>query len=148
MRKHGSFFASLSLALIQRQPRRDVDAFVTYSYQLGLVFFCLSLLPIDLPLKIGAQVYRCTEFYLPSTTDTNDSEERRGVELRKRTVEYSSRIEPGWDVVHIARTNGMSSERRRKAALEGGEASRVRVWMQDLWSAHQRSPTRSGRDTE
>ncbi|KAJ7938518.1 hypothetical protein B0H13DRAFT_2261115 [Mycena leptocephala] len=40
MRKHGSFFfASLSLALIQRQPRRDVAAFVIYNYQLGLVLF-------------------------------------------------------------------------------------------------------------
>ncbi|KAJ7909969.1 hypothetical protein B0H13DRAFT_2272677 [Mycena leptocephala] len=64
------------------------------------------------------------KFSLPSTTDTNDSEEMRGVELRKRTIEYSSRIEPDRNPlsnVHIARTSGTSSERRRKAAPEGRE---------------------------
>ncbi|KAJ7830607.1 hypothetical protein B0H13DRAFT_2433540 [Mycena leptocephala] len=64
--------------------------------------------------------------------------------LACRTIEYSSRIEPGWDVVHITRTNGTSSERRRKAALEGREASRVRARMQDIWRAHQRE-IRQGR---
>ncbi|KAJ7821589.1 hypothetical protein B0H13DRAFT_2291673 [Mycena leptocephala] len=59
------------------------------------------------------------KFSLPSTTDTDDSEKMRGVELRKRLL-----------TVHIARTSGTSSERRRKAALEGREASRVRVRMQ------------------
>ncbi|KAJ7839315.1 hypothetical protein B0H13DRAFT_1911291 [Mycena leptocephala] len=96
------------------------------------------------PVRRGGDRYYGAGFSLPSMTDTDDSEEMRGVELRKRTIEYSSRIEP----VHIARTSGTSSERRRKAALEGKEASRVRVRMQELWRAHQRSPTRSGRDTE
>ncbi|KAJ7934620.1 hypothetical protein B0H13DRAFT_2484967 [Mycena leptocephala] len=87
MRKHGSFFASLSLALIQRQPRRDVDAFVTYSYQLGLVFFCLSLLPTDLPLKIGAQVYRCTEIVAKG----RDREGRIDADLKN--AQYGGRID-------------------------------------------------------
>ncbi|KAJ7869838.1 hypothetical protein B0H13DRAFT_1896459 [Mycena leptocephala] len=156
MRKHGSFFASLSLALIQRQPRRNVNAFVTYSYQLGLVFFCLRHIrnyrslrlnreppvpseffcaprldsttstsrgregqrrfhPLETSttrgirgsLKGGRKKAQCggggdlyygagvdwidatlLKFSLPSTTDTNDSEERRGVELRKKVNSF------------------------------------------------------------
>ncbi|KAJ7910700.1 hypothetical protein B0H13DRAFT_1876541 [Mycena leptocephala] len=111
-------------------------------YGAGVDWMDASLLKVD---STRAPRLNLNRTFLPALDDGhNDSEEMRGVELRKRTIEYSSRIEP----VHIARTSGTSSERRRKAALEGREASRVRVRMQELWRAHQRSPTRSGRDTE